>query len=186
MEIRRLTDAQVVDGDSIHCRADGPENTDRLCGINAPELEQPGGSDGADALESIIKGSEPLMMEVTDVDRYGREVGLLCPRRGNRRDSVNTRMVREGCAYAFTRFGGAELGFRAVQLDARLARRGFWKSSRAGGQHPWNDWRRVRKGPAPESLLLSLLTGTKVGRIVLAVLLTALLIGAVLVQTYGF
>ena len=173
MEIRRLTDTQVVDGDSIHCRADGPENTDRLCGISTPELEQPGGSDGADALESIINGSEPLMMEVIDVDRYGRDVGLLYPRRGHRRDSVNTRMVREGCAYAFTHFGGVQLDLRAALHDARLARRGFGKSNRAGGQRPWNDRRRIREGPVPESLLLSLLIGSKLGRIVLAILLTA-------------
>lgn len=131
MEVRCLTDIRVVDGDTIRCRAGGRETTVRLYGIDAPELEQLGGPDAADALESIIRGSEPLLMEVIDVDLYGRDVGLLYARRSHRRDSVNIRMVREGYAYTFTRFGGAELGFSAARHDARAARRGVWKDSRA-------------------------------------------------------
>ena len=187
VEVRCLTDIRVVDGDTIRCRAGGHETTVRLYGIDAPELEQLGGPDAADALESIIRGSEPLLMEVIDVDLYGRDVGLLYVRRSHRRDSVNIRMVREGNAYAFTRFGGRELGFfRAAQHDARTARRGVWKGSRAGGERPWDYRRRIREGPVPKSLLLSLLIGTNVGRIVLAVLLIALLTGAVLVERCGF
>ena len=110
------------------------------------------------------------------------DVGLLYLRRSLGRDSVNIRKVREGCAYGLTRFGCAELGSRAAQHDARLARRGVWKASRAGGERPWDYRRRVREGPVPESLLLSLLIETKVVRIVMAVLLTALLIGAILVE----
>ncbi len=186
VEVRCLTDIRVVDGDTIRCRAGGHETTVRLYGIDAPELEQLGGPDAADALESIIRGSEPLLMEVIDVDLYERDVGLLYARRSHRRDSVNIRMVREGYAYAFTRFGGREMGFRAAQHDARAARRGVWTGSRAGGERPWNYRRRVRERPVSGSLLLSLLMGTNVGRIVLAVMITVLLIGAVLVERCGF
>ena len=95
-------------------------------------------------------------------------------------------MVREGYAYAFTRFGGTELGFRAAQHDACLAGRGVWKGNRAGGERSWDYRRRVRERPVSGSLLLSLLLGTNVGRIVLAVLIAALLVGAVLVERCGF
>ena len=134
VEVRYLTGIQVDAGDSIRCGADGRESAVRLYGIDAPELEQLGGPDAADALESIISGSEPLLMEVIDVDLYGRDVGLLYPRKSLGRDSVNIRKVCEGCAYALTRFGGAKLGFGTAQHDTRLARRGVWKASRAGSK----------------------------------------------------
>lgn len=184
--IGRVTDIHVIDGDTIRCRIDGKETSVRLYGIDAPEVEQLGGPDAADGLHRILRGYEQLVVEIMDVDIYGREVGLLYSRRGNRRNSVNLIMAREGLAYAYTRFGGAEFGLTAAQSDARSARRGVWAASRAGGERPWDYRRRVREGPVPESLLFSLLLGTKLGRGVLAVLLLALAVGAALVERCGF
>ena len=85
MEVIYLRDIQVVDGDTIRCRAGGRETTVRLCGMDAPELQQLGGPDAAAALESIIRGSESLLIEVIDVDLYGRDVGLFYARRSHSR-----------------------------------------------------------------------------------------------------
>ena len=122
--IGRVTDIRVVDGDSIECRIDGRTSKVRMYGIDAPETDQLGGPDAADGLNRMLLGYEPLLLEVMAVDRYGRDVGLLYSRRGNRQGSVNARMVREGLAYAYTRFGGADPGLTAAQSDARAARRG--------------------------------------------------------------
>ena len=184
--IGRVTDIRVIDGDSIECRIDGRTTNVRLHGIDAPENEQLGGPDAADGLNRMLLGYVPPMVEVMAVDRYGRDVGLLYSRRGNSQDSVNARMVREGLAYAYTRFGGAELGLTAAQSDARAVRRGVWRASRAGGERPWDYRRRVREGPVPDSLLFSLLIGTRLGRVVLMILLAALLVGALLVETCDF
>ena len=184
--IGRVTDTRVIDGDSIECRTDGRTTNVRLYSIDAPENEQLGGPDAVDGLNRMLLGYEPLMVEVMAVDRYGRDVGLLYSRRGNRQDSVNAGMVREGLAYAYTRFGGADLGLTTAQSDAWTARRGVWRASRAGGERPWDYRCRVREGPVPNSLLFSLLIGTKLGRVVLMILLAALVVGALLVETCGF
>ena len=181
-QVRRLTDIHVVDGDSFECRSDREETRVRLYGIDAPELGQLGGQDAAERLAAIIQASEPLLMEVMDIDQYGRVVGLLYSRRSSGTDSVNLRMVREGYAYAFTRFGGGNLGFKAAQHDARRARRGIWRGGPAGGERPWDYRRRMREEPIPESALLSLLIRTKLGRIILFIGLAALVAGAIFVE----
>lgn len=78
------------------------------------------------------------------------------------------------------------MGLTAAQSDARAARRGVWRAGSTGGERPWDYRRRVREGPVPDSLLFSLLIGTKLGRVVLKILLAALLVGAFLVETCDF
>lgn len=118
----------------------------RLYAIDAPELGQPGGAECAEHLSRMIGASGAITLEVVDVDRYGRKVGLLYPAASHRRNSLNARMVREGFAYAFTNFGGAELGVRVAEMDARESRRGVcWTDSVRGGTRPWK-YRREQTG----------------------------------------
>ena len=42
---------------------------------------------------------QPLALDVFAHDRYGRAIGLLYPRGGDQRESLNVAMVREGWAY---------------------------------------------------------------------------------------
>ena len=128
---------RVVDGDSIECDFKGRQVRVRLYGIDAPELKQPDGPEAADALSVILHQYEPLMMEVKDKDHYGRLIGLLYRYLGKSEDSVNLRMVRNGHAYAFTRFGGSETGLRDAEQDARASRRGLWQGDGEGGERPW-------------------------------------------------
>ena len=173
----RATNIRVIDGDSIECDFKRQRVRVRLYGIDAPELGQPGGADSADNLAAMTRRGA-LMMEVMSYDRYGRLVGLLYPARRNRRDSLNLRMAREGQAYAYTRFGGAELGMRSVERDAQMAGRGIWRSSRDGVERPWEYRRRSREpsGSLPMKWLL----------IVLFVLLLILGLAGLAVVGLGF
>lgn len=137
----RITNVRIVDGDSIECQFNGRFTRVRLYAIDAPELAQPGGPESAESLLAILRRSEPLLMEAMGHDHYERTIGLIYSARSHRRNSVNLRMVREGNAYAYTRFGGAELGMRAAERDAQSARRGVWRSNREGGERP-RDYRR--------------------------------------------
>ena len=143
--IGRVTDVYVVDGDSINCRIDGREQRVRLYAIDAPEAEQEGGPEAAATLERMVYANGPLLIEAYATDQYGRIVGLLYPQRNGRGDSINVRMVREGHAYAYTRFGGRELGVNEAQKRAQGARVGVWKSNRSGGERPWHFRRRSRE-----------------------------------------
>ena len=134
--IGRITNIRVVDGDSIEALYKGQLARIRLYGIDAPELAQLDGPESAVHLESLVRRSITLVMEVIDQDHYGRLVGLIYAERSHRRNSLNLRMVREGQAYAYTRFGGAELGMRPAERDAQAARRGVWRHGRTVGKDP--------------------------------------------------
>ena len=140
----RIDNIRIVDGDSIEGIYRGTRERVRLYGIDAPEIDQAGGSDSAEYLSKLVQESEPLMMEVIDVDQYNRLVGILFANRSHRRNSLNVRMVRDGQAYAYTRFGGSELGVRVAERDAREGRRGIWQQDPEGGERPW-DFRKYQR-----------------------------------------
>ena len=95
-----------------------------------------------------MERSGTLVMEVLGRDHYGRLIGLVYAERSGRRDSLNLWMVRDGQAYAYTRFGGAELGMRTAERDAQAARRGIWRNGTGGGERPWDFRKRGRERSA--------------------------------------
>lgn len=143
----RITNIHVVDGDSLECNLHGRRVRARLFGVDAPELGQREGPACAERFRNLVDRAGGLMAEVIDIDQYDRAVVLLYPAGGDRRDSLNLRLVREGYAYAFTRFGGGELGFNVAERDAREARRGIlWERGREGGERPWDYRLRQNEG----------------------------------------
>lgn len=134
----------VVDGDTVRLRRAGQprgdEITVRLYGIDAPEAGQPYSRLAADALERMLNMPGELLLEVQHIDPYGRQVGLLYYERHGRKRSVNRQMIYAGYAYAYTWYGGNELGFRSVEGDARKRPAGLWRSysNRQGYNRPWH------------------------------------------------
>lgn len=147
----RITNITVVDGDSVEGQFRGEWIRARLYGIDAPELPQPGGPQCAERLEQLVRASGSLMAEVMDVDQYDRFIILLYPASSGRRDSLNLRMARDGYAYAFTRFGGGEIGVKVAERDARESKRGVIWESGEGGERPWDYRSRQREGFDPRA-----------------------------------
>ena len=138
----RLTNIRVVDGDSLEGLFGGRFVRVRLYGIDAPELEQREGPQCAERLQQFVLDAGALMMNVKDVDHYGRHVGVIYPVGENKRKrSLNLSMVYEGWAYAYTRFGGVEMGVREAEAEAREGGRGVWRGRAEGGTRPW-EWRK--------------------------------------------
>lgn len=141
----RLTNVRVVDGDSLEGYYYGDFERIRMYGIDAPELSQRGGPESADRLESLVRGAGALMFELKDKDHYGRLVGVVYPVGGSGMFSLNRRMVDEGYAYAYTRFGGGELGMAAAERAAKENRRGvLWRDGVTDAERPW-DYRKGRR-----------------------------------------
>ena len=147
----------VVDGDTLHVRAEGERHTVRLIGIDTPESKRPGtpvewGALGAAAHLLRLAFSRPrdtdgdglldaeggrglrvtLRTDPTQdrVDRYGRLLAYVEPARG---PMLQERMLSAGWAttYVFERPFGAVESFRAAERRARRAGRGVW--GRCGG-----------------------------------------------------
>ncbi|MCY4455610.1 MAG: thermonuclease family protein, partial [Chloroflexi bacterium] len=135
---------RVSDGDTVVVREDrrfAQEFRVRLYGIDAPESDQPLGRESTRALQQMVRW-QPLSLDVFAHDRYGRAIGLLYPRGGDQRESLNVAMVREGWAYCYHRNGRYSQGLNAAQRQAQAARRGVWAQP-ANAERPWTYRRRA-------------------------------------------
>ena len=125
--------AYVIDGDTI---AVGGQVRVRLFGIDAPEMDQPGGVDAKHHLEALIAG-RPVRVRVRATDKYGRTVAQVFNSEG---EDVGRAMVANGYARAYTSFT------RAYAHDERVAKwrkNGLW-SQGALSIHP-QAWRQSRR-----------------------------------------
>ena len=137
---------RVSDGDTVVVREDrrfAQEFRVRLYGIDAPESDQPFGRESTGALRRMVR-SHSLALDVFAHDQYGRAIGLLYPRGGDPRESLNVAMVREGWAYCYHRNGRYSHGLDAAQRQAQGARRGVWAQP-STAERPWAHRRRVRE-----------------------------------------
>lgn len=124
----------VIDGDSIDIRG----TNYRLWGIDAPESGQFCGRErmgqkSANALSDIV-GGRTLRCADRGSGGWGRRV-VHCTAAG---EDIQARMVRDGWAYAFSKYSH---DYEPQQAEAERARRGVWA---AGCQAP-SEWRAERR-----------------------------------------
>lgn len=127
---------KITDGDTFKLRVDGrEEEIIRLHGIDAPERDQPHGSDATAALSDWI-ASRQVTVQVEDTDNYGRLVGTVFVDDEN----INLAMVSAGHAWWYEYYAKTNHELETAQGQARSARRGLWSDRSAVA--PW-DWRRA-------------------------------------------
>jgi endonuclease YncB( thermonuclease family) len=121
----------ISDGDTLTLLVDERPVKIRLAQIDAPEMRQPYGRRAKAALSDYAFG-KPARVEVVDVDDYGRSVGEVYVDGVH----VNFEMVRQGHAWAYTRYAR---GVEIVDLEneARAARRGLWRLPEEQRDPPW-------------------------------------------------
>jgi len=138
----------VSDGDTLWVRtAERKELKIRLYGIDAPEIRhrevpgQPFGREAARALRSKVRGKH-VSVEVRDIDRYGRIVGIV--RFGGR--DINLEMISEGWAWAYRAYLERPYASEYIEAEkkARAGKYGLWKQ--ANPRPPW-EFRRSVQGP---------------------------------------
>ena len=108
-EYWQLVEGSVYDGDTLQVTDGSRELKIRLCGIDAPELEQPLGIEARDHLRSLIdQGDGTLIVLPVEKDRYGRTVAeIFVPVVGAEEEIPLTgQMVRDGMAYHYAQYSG--------------------------------------------------------------------------------
>lgn len=137
----RMIRAEVtghVDGDTVRVRIDGPPaelgviETIRLIGVDTPETVHPNkpvaffGREASDFTKTRLLGANVRLAFDWDLrDRYGRLLAYIYTGDG---ECFNAVLVREGYGHAYTRFSFQFMEeFRALEREAREARRGLWK-----------------------------------------------------------
>lgn len=141
----------VTDGDSLRVRAlergnrpAAEEIRVRLYAIDAPEIGQRYSGRARSYLAERAQGR--LLLDVLDIDHYGRVVAVAYRRRV--KDSLNLAMVRDGWAryapqYDRDGYGGQRLGLARAENRAASRRRGIWQDQDYN-LAPW-DYRRLRR-----------------------------------------
>ncbi|MDB9529934.1 thermonuclease family protein [Oscillatoria sp. CS-180] len=117
----------------------------RLCGIDAPEIEQPMGIEARDHWRNLIdQGDGTLIVLQVERDRYGRTVAeIFVPLTSTEEEmSLTGQMVLDGFAYHYERYSdtcpnGSVLA--RVGEQAKAAKLGVWADTNA--VKPW-DYRR--------------------------------------------
>lgn len=123
---------RIVDGDTI-VTADGTRV--RLWGIDTPERDQTYGPDSTRALEQMLS-QQDLYIEVKDVDRYGRTIGVIYATNGR---DLNLEMVCGGHAWWYQKYAPLASEYENCQDTAEKEKRGLWADENP--ITPW-DWRR--------------------------------------------
>jgi len=142
----RILNGRVIgvgDGDSLTLLVDREPIRVRLAQIDAPESDQPYGNDAKVAL-STLAFRKQARVEVVDIDRYGRSVGEVFIDGID----VNRTMVREGHAWAYTRYSHTT-DFVELENGARAASKGLWALPESQREPPWL-WRHTPRAPHPD------------------------------------
>lgn len=115
----------VSDGDSLAVRCadpgQGQERQVRIHGIDAPERYQSFSEASRSSLAALCLHARARIQPL-ETDGYGRLVARLeC-----RGEDVAAHQVRNGMAWAYTRYADSRPDLAALQADARRLRLGLW------------------------------------------------------------
>jgi micrococcal nuclease len=120
---------RVVDGDTLHVRVDGRDETVRLIGIDTPELHRPGtpvqcGAQAAThVMEQLADGQRVELVDdpsQDDRDRYGRRLAYAVTEGGD--VDLGEAMLRRGWAEVYV-------------FDKPFERLGRYREAAAAGAH---------------------------------------------------
>lgn len=134
----------IHDGDTVTINAkNGTWFKVRLWGIDAPELDQPGGKEAMLELIQLV-GRKTVTVSVKDRDRYGRIVGVITY--WNR--DINREMIQRGHAWYYEQYAPDQKNYADAEQEAKEKKAGLWKSKNPPIP-PWEWRKRKRKKQAP-------------------------------------
>ncbi len=142
----RIVEGSIYDGDTLRVTDGGQEIKIRLCGIDAPEKDQPMGIEARDYLRSLVAvGGGDIIVVPIETDRYGRTVAeLFVPAGGKKEIHLNSQMVMDGYAYHYAQYSSSCPNKGAITRAEDMAKEGalgLWKNPNA--ERPWDHRKRT-------------------------------------------
>ena len=112
-------------------------------GVDCPESNQPRGKEALARTTELIQ-NKPLIIELTGVVTYERPVALVWLPDGRELGAV---LVAEGLAWVDPRYARGARGkaLKALQAEAKAARRGLWADKNPIAPWRWRKGERVSK-----------------------------------------
>ena len=126
---------KVVDGDTVHVFYQDEVYKIRLTEIDAPERDQPYGSNSTDYLKGLLKEGR-VDVDISGTDRYGRKLGRLYWQGMD----INRELVSAGYAWVYDQYV-TDNSFYEDQSKARNLKKGLWQDK--SPLEPWN-WRKLK------------------------------------------
>ena len=126
---------KVVDGDTVHVFYQDEVYKIRLTEIDAPERDQPYGSNSTEYLKSLLKEGM-VDVDISGTDRYGRKLGRLYWQGMD----INRELVSAGYAWVYDQYV-TDNSFYENQIKARNFKKGLWQDKNP--LEPWN-WRKLK------------------------------------------
>ena len=126
---------RVVDGDTVHVFYQDEVYKIRLTEIDAPERDQPYGSNSTEYLKSLLKEGM-VDVDISGTDRYGRKLGRLYWQGID----INRELVSAGYAWVYDQYV-TDNSFYENQSKARNSKKGLWEDQNP--LEPWN-WRKLK------------------------------------------
>ena len=137
--IQNVRLVRVIDGDTIEVRAinEGRQIDAgfvvRLANIDAPEKNQPGGSEATVALRNLVRPSD-FTVKTLSKGRYGRAIALIFVSD----KEINREMVARGWAWVYDQYN-SDPSLDALEANARMRKLGVWGLANTAIP-PW-EWR---------------------------------------------
>ncbi len=130
----------VSDGDTFTCFTDENEQIKvRLAEIDAPEMNQPYGSNAKQSLYEIIS-SEMVKLDVQDTDSYGRTVARVTRVDGL---DVNAQQIKIGAAWTYPQYL-KDKSLLVLEAQAKSKKLGLWALPASDQLPPW-EWRDTQR-----------------------------------------
>lgn len=130
---------RIIDGDTIHVRdITGEAHRIRLAMIDAPESEQPFGTESTKKLSELLRQST-VRLKVKCIDKYNREVAFVyCEGK-----DVSAEMLKDGMALHYhMNFDKCEI-YDKFEAAAKRWHKGLWSQEKI--EKPWDFRRKHRK-----------------------------------------
>jgi micrococcal nuclease len=132
----------VSDGDTLRVLNAGQQVKVRLHGVDCPEQHQDFGM-RAKQLTSELAFGKVVEVRIVNRDKYGRTVAEVILPDGR---ALGSELVRAGLAWWYRHYAPKDEALRALEAEARAAKRGLW--SLPDPIAPW-DFRAARTRTAP-------------------------------------
>ena len=121
----------ISDGDTLTCHRLNLRRSEtklRFAYIDAPESSQAYGKESTRLIKSMVH-QKWVRVKITDIDRYGRCVGIIY----RYRKSMNEEMVKRGAAWVYEEYIKDKKYLQymmSLQEKAKKQKKGLWNSSR--------------------------------------------------------
>ena len=128
----------VVDGDTIKVRTDSGQLKIRMAGIDAPERDQPFGTQSQAMLTDYL-ASGNIQLAEHGTDNYGRTLATVYV--GDR--NINLLMVQSGGAWMYRKYNDSP-DFVSAEAVAKQTKAGLWATTFHVPVAPWI-WRETKR-----------------------------------------